>query len=288
MDNKLSTPAGKRLTALAENRGMKCFCLALLLLSLYIYYPAPIGGDYDIGFHLRFGEHYILNHTWNIDQSIFSWTPASSEWKYVTWLGSSAVYLAYHAASFTGLFILYYLICLCTAAFYLWAVRTVGDPLDMWHIMAMMLAGAALGATAPLIKPETFTVMFFAMTLFLYLFSRVRSKNLFYLYPLLFLVWVNTHGGFIIGLLFLGITLLGELLNYAVFRKEPLPGKMLIHFAIAIAVSCLVMLINPYGTGYPVQLFKDFFDQEYQQLTGHVKAYVSLWNYLIPRSQGEG
>lgn len=256
--------------------------MGLMVLTLYIYYPAPLGGDYDIGFHLRFGEHYVQNHTWNIDQSVFSWTPASAEWKYVTWLGSSALYLAFHAASVKGLLILYYLIVSGTAALYIYAVRTTGEPLDISHIMTMMLTGTALGATAPLIKPETFTVLFFAMALLIYLHAKVRSRNLFYLYPLLFLVWVNTHGGFIVGLLFLSITFIGELINYAVFRKDPLSKKMLTHLAAALLLSYLVMLINPYGIGYPVQLYKDFFDKEYHQLTGHVRAYVPMWNFIIP------
>ncbi len=274
--------------ALAANRGMHYFCLALLLLTLYIYYPAPLGGDYDIGFHLRFGEHYVQNHTWNIDQSVFSWTPASAEWKYVTWLGSSVLYLAYQAASYNGLIIIYYLIFLVTASLYLSTVRAVGDRLDISHIMAMLLAGIALGATASLVKPETFTVFFFALILFIYLYSKARSKTLFFLYPPLFLVWVNTHGGFIIGLLFLSITLLGELANYAFFRKDPLSRKMLIHLAAALVLSYMVMLINPHGVGYPVQLYKDFFDKEYHQLTEHVRAYVSVWKFIIPKSLATG
>jgi len=266
--------------ALATNRTVYWFCIALLLLTVYVLYLSPLGGDYDIWFHLRFGEHFVKDHTLQIDQGAFSWTPASSGWKYVTWIGSSLIYLAYHAASITGLYLLHYAIVLAAATCLLLLIRLLDDPLDLTYITGMALVLIAISSASGLLKPEMFTLLFIAVMLYWYVSIKLKGRNLFYLYPLLFLIWANTHGGFIIGLFFLSLALLGECINYLWLKRDPLPGNLLFHFGIALVLSYLAMLVNPYGMSYPVQLFNDLTDASYKQYTAGVAAYIPTWRFI--------
>ena len=121
-------------------------CLALMAVSVLAYYPT-MGDDYDIWFHLKYGEHYVKNLTWTIDHSQFSWTPSLADWKYVTWVSSSILYIVYRLASGPGLFIVQWLILLGIGSLYLYYIKSTEGGLDIDHILGLFLV-------AIVIKPD--------------------------------------------------------------------------------------------------------------------------------------
>ena len=107
-NNKTSSSLHKfasELIAGSNKKTVRWISFFLLIITVLAYYPNH-GGDYDIWWHLKYGEHYVDNVTWNIDHTDYSWTPADGEWKYVTWIGSSFLFLIYRAAAFPGLHVL--------------------------------------------------------------------------------------------------------------------------------------------------------------------------------------
>jgi hypothetical protein len=69
-----------------------------------------------------------------------------------------------------------------------------------------------------------------------------------WLLPLLMLLWVNVHGGFVLGFVLLGLYLLSALLAYA--ARPPLGSEhrqRAKKFAIILATCLIASLINPYG-----------------------------------------
>ncbi len=82
---------------LNNSNGLKILRLILLILVsaiLLVCIESTVRVyDNDLWVHLKYGEHFFLNHTWSIDHSVFSWTPATREWKYVTWIGSGIMYV---------------------------------------------------------------------------------------------------------------------------------------------------------------------------------------------------
>ena len=237
-------------------------CLALMAASVLAYYPT-MGEDYDIWFHLKYGEHYVKNLTWTIDHCQFSWTPCLAGWKYVTWIGSSILYIAYRAASIPGLYIIQWSIFLGIFAIYRYYIRSTGDAFDINHAMGLLLLAVALNLTSDYVKPELFSTLFFTITLLIYFRAKSSSKNLFFLYPMLFLIWVNTHGGFLIGLFFVSLALFGEAVNLLFIKRGSLTNKLLRDFAIAVALSYLAILINPYGITYPTEVVRDLLSKEF-------------------------
>jgi hypothetical protein len=85
-----------------------------------------------------------------------------------------------------------------------------------------------------------------------------RPKYL-WLLPALFLLWVNTHGTFVFGFLFLGVFLLSSLLSFRVgsvvaVRSTPQQRRQLL---VSFLVCALVLPLTPYGTrsaAYPLEI----------------------------------
>ena len=144
-----------------------------------------------------------------------------------------------------------------------------------------LLVAVAINPTAIFIKPELFSILFFSCAVFIYFYAKSFSRSVFYLYPLLFLVWINTHGGFIIGLFFVTLALLLETGNYYFNPKNSLPAKVLRSFAICTAISYVVLVINPHGISYPLETISKLVIGEKSQFE-ILTAYINRWQYLFP------
>lgn len=267
-------------TTISNKNSLLWLSVLLIIATVIVYYPNH-GGDYDIWWHLKYGEHFVNNVTWNIDHTVYSWTPTDGEWKYVTWLGSSFLYLIYSVAAYPGLHILQMMILIFTAIFFLCYLRCSKDTFSVTHAACLLLVYVAINPTAIFIKPELFTVFFFSLIVLIYFISKLHSKNLFFLYPVIFLFWVNTHGGFVIGLFFISLILFFEAGNYLFIRKNDFDKRLLLKFAVFTALSYVVLIVNPHGVSYP-------FETVTRMLVGGkihqniITAYINRWQYLFP------
>ncbi len=265
-----------------KERAARWFCLVLLVVVAVLAFKTNLD-DYDIWFHLKYGEHYVRNLTWHIDHSAYSWTPSTPDWKYVTWLGSSLLYLAHQAAGFPGLAALQWCVIIGIFFLYYFYIRSLGDALDVAHITVVLLVAVALAIVVPFLKPELFTTVLFAFAVFIYFHAKSSGKNLFYLYPPLFLLWVNTHGGFLFGLFFISITLALEGLNSRFIRKNCLPKELLRSLAVSVVLSYVAILANPYGIHYHLQLLQDLFFSPYMAYSSKLFAYLNIWDFFLPK-----
>jgi len=268
--------------------------LVILILAVLIYYPSRTE-DYDIWYHLKFGEHFVKNLTFKLDHSIFSWTkldhsmfswtPADPNWRYGIWLGSSFLYIAYKIFSVYGLYIVQWLIFAAIILFYWEFIKVIGDSLDINHIASLMLVFIALNLTAIYIKPELFTTLFFTIAIFIYFYSKFTSKNLFLIYPFLLFVWVNTHGGYLTGLILISLVLAGEAFNYFILKRNQLTGRLLKYLLISVLASYFAVIFNPYGIDYHIGIIKSLITQEYMSYATQVYAWIDMWRYLFPKTE---
>lgn len=260
------------------------FCWLLLPIAYIAFYPVQID-DYDIWFHLAYGRHYVENLTFNIDHSQFSWTPANPDWKYGTWLGSAALYLVYRVSGLPGLVILQ-IGSLSGVLYILYRyIKFLDLKPGLLQIFSFLLILISFKLTAIYIKPEMFSTFFFAVAVGLYFYARTEKGNAYlalWLYPVLFFLWVNTHGGFIIGLFFVSFALVLEIGAYFMFRDQAMQSRTLTTFLYAVGLSYLAILANPQNVDYPMAIIKGIAATT-PALAGHyssVVAYQSLWNHL--------
>jgi len=269
-----------KITIAPDNRFVFWAAVMAAILTVVMYYPNH-GGDYDVWWHMKYGEHFVRDMTWSVDHTAYSWTPANGAWKYVTWLGSSFLYIVYTVAGFAGLSVFQLLALLASGLLYLWFVRGGGGSPGIAHIAFLLAAAVAVNPTAIYIKPELFTLVFFTVAVFVYFRAKRGARRLLWVYPPLFLVWVNTHGAFLIGLMFVTMALVMEAFAYLARMRNSLDRKTLTLFAGATALSYIVLAVNPHGPSYPLETVGRLLDGDsgYQDI---LMAYINRWQYLFP------
>lgn len=236
------------------DRSLSFFLFALVLLVVAIYYAIPIR-DSDIWFHLLYGRFFITNHTIIPDHTIYSWTPASNSFIYCSWLSDIFLYCIYCIGKVPALLAFRYtcmLLFVAAVGLYARRLHVLWSPFT-WLIclVTVLMANVAMYC-----KPEILSYVF--MTLTCWNWWHIKSggdttwKNV-YLFPVITLLWMNSHGGVIFGFLFLGLVTFSELLN-ELLNLSPLPQKTRQHLLFAIFLSLLTLFMTPYGFRYPAQL----------------------------------
>lgn len=109
------------------------------------------------------------------------------------------------------------------------------------------------------IRPQTYTFPLFVAFLTILTEGRLGRRSRLWLLPMLMVLWVNLHGSFVLGLVLIGITLVGELL--AALRRRPLEASadarcsplaallspLSAQLALWGALAALATMVNPRG-----------------------------------------
>ncbi|MFA5323854.1 MAG: hypothetical protein WC373_14375, partial [Smithella sp.] len=265
---------------LASSRCLKWILLMILPVMILLKYPVD-SLDYDVWWQMALGKYYLTHHTIVIDHSIFSWTPADSGWIYNTFLGSIIFYLIYSLAGGLGLWVFQWLIFIgIFLAFYVF-LKVVQQRLDVTSITLIAAIGITFSVSCSYYKPELFSPLILSwLGVIFYYIKKTRRKNLFYVYPFIFALWVNLHGAFILGFCFLACISIGELLNRIFFPRESFTDNELIHLWTASFLSFLATFLNPYGINYLLNICNAALSETYTVTSKNIQAYVSLWPHL--------
>ncbi len=237
--------------------------LFVIILFVSIFYCAlRTVIDPDFFWHLRTGE--MIAQTGAIPSTDpFSFTAYGNAWVTHEWLTELFIYEVYQlggiggiifvfAGLITGIFIFTYLACPDSAKPY---VAGFG-----------VLLGALTSAPAWNARPQVFSLLFFSV--FLFLLERYRREHrLRYLIPLplIMVVWVNMHGGFIFGFALIGIYIAGLVIDWIWDRLQhreidKTAGRQVLTLASALVLTLLASLVNPNGYRllvYPFQALSD-------------------------------
>jgi len=262
--------------------------LMIISLPVLVLLTYPVDrADYDLWWQMAHGKYYVTHLTLKMDLSIFSWTPTDPTWIYNTCIGSIVVYLFYNFLGGFGLWLFQWLIFGGVfLSFYLF-LRLIKQRLDVNSMTIIAAIAIACSQSCRFYKPELFSALLFCWLLLIFFYIKInRNKYLCYLYPLIFVFWVNLHGAFLVGLVFLVMAFIGEILNRIFFSRESFTTEELTHFGISLVLSCMATLLNPYGIDYLLRLMplltnefspKDFAGGSPEKL---ILAYASLWPYL--------
>jgi len=217
----------------------------LVLASLLLLTPA-IGvllADADTGWHIRNGELILATHQVPHTDP-FSYTRGGAPWYAWEWLYDAVIAAIHHAAGLNGVVLFTaVIIALTFSLLFRFVLRRSGN-----FVVAVGLTLLAAGAAQihMLARPHVLTWLFTLLWLeALYRFEEGRSAVLLWLPPLM-LLWVNVHGGFLLGLVLLAIFLCGRL--WTVCSAPDKEGRRRLAQLAAVFVLCLgVTLLTPYG-----------------------------------------
>lgn len=233
------------------------FSIAAIVIIVILFRHALPIRDGDIWFHMLYGKHIIDINSLIVDHTIFSWTPSTNDNIYCSWLSQIFLYLIYKYCGLSGLFVFQYIgICLLPFGCYLHAkkLNVVNHPVA-W---LLCLLAVIMSYTAIHTKPEIFSYIFITLSVWNFWHIRhcgsVAWKNC-YLFPIIMLAWVNSHGGFIFGCVLFIVIAIGELLNIVFIPEKALSNSLRKHFFVSLFFTLIAIFLTPYGYKYPLYLF---------------------------------
>jgi hypothetical protein len=229
--------------------------------------------DPDVWWHIKVGQDILRTHHWPTADP-YSFTATGTPWIAYEWLGevvlasvaklggNTALFLLLLVTSVTAILALYYYGTLrsgnCKAGFV--------PPALMWSLVLLSFN----------LRPQMFAYLFLlAVLIVLEWFRRGVSWSLCTL-PLVFLLWVNTHGTFIVGIGVVVVFLCSGLKSFQLGNIEVIAWtqKQRVQLGLALLGSLAVLPLTPYGSQLAVYPFDLMLNQPL------VQANIIEWQQL--------
>jgi hypothetical protein len=243
--------------------------LRLVLLLVGASFLAIVSrADPDLWGHVRYGQDLLADGRVPATAT-YTFTAPDHPWINHENLAEIVFAAAMNHVGAVGLGVVRGLLALVVIGLFLVAARRRGVGLPA-TALAVILVAANLGPWWTM-RPQLFTNAGFAAMIFLV----DRGGRWLALVPLLMIVWANAHGGFVAGLLMLGLYLGGRGLE-ALLRDGRAAWPRAGALAAVGVLSALAVLATPYGIDYVVWLFQDL---------APPRPEISEWARLAPRHQ---
>src|SRR3989441_4216897 len=194
------------------------FILVLVLLS-YSVLSARLLGDAGIGWHIRNGELMLRTHMITRTDP-FSYTMSGQPWLAWEWLYDAIIGVVHQSLGLNGVVFFTATVIAFTFALTFRIVLGRGSMLQISIALLLLAMGAAMihFLARPHVLSWLFTVIWFQL-LDSAEVAPGNRRQLIWL-PLLMLLWVNLHGGFLFGLALLGLYWLAGVIRYLQGRSE--------------------------------------------------------------------
>ncbi len=179
---------------------------------------ARISVDPDTWWHLRAGQ-WMLDHRVFLQVDPFSFTRLGTLWQYPGWLVEIPMTWIYRLMGPGGLN-LWTAVMVTLAYIFLWKTLSGGPFLRAFVVVLSAAASGVYWAARP------YLVTFLLAAVFLWILEDYRWKRtpaarrrLWWLPPLM-IIWANSHGGFAVGFILLGIYLVGEVVQWMIGEAD--------------------------------------------------------------------
>ena len=219
--------------------------LLLLLALTYGGLQQRLLGDAGTGWHIRNGQQILATHAITRQDS-FSYTMPGRPWFAWEWLYDLGAGVIYSRMGLNGVVFLSALLIAGTfAGVFRKAVARNRYPLIAAFLVVLAIFASSIHFLArPHLFTWAFTLIFWDILESATADSERGLRRLYWL-PLIMLVWVNIHGGFLVGLALIGLYFLGALWE-AVTAHAPdkITARQL---GITGALTFAATFFNPYG-----------------------------------------
>lgn len=238
------TALRQRPPAVRKLFGFPVLLTVLFALVVFLAVPKRIA-DPDIGWHLRNAQVQLQTHAF-LHQDLYSFTTRGKPWMDHEWLAEIPFYLAWRVFGPRGIF----LVTVVAIEIILLGIFGLAY-LESSSIKAAFVVGfAALFLASVSFGPRTLLFGWIFLVLELSLLAEFRrGRDFLWALPVVFLLWVNAHGSWIIGLVILAVVALSGCVEGAwgsieATRWTPLQTRKLAWVSL---LSTLALFANPYG-----------------------------------------
>lgn len=257
--------------------------LALFLVGAIGALPflSVVQADPDLWWHVRTGRRIIAERGLpSVDD--WSFTAAGRDWVNHEWLSDVFMAVAYESAGGSGLLVLRGILFIALVAGLVIAIANrVEHPLAVFVIV---MATVPVLGTFINMRAHSFTYALLVWTVVVLDLARRRDLRWLYALPLVMLVWVNLHGGFLLGLGFIGASLLAMLLGLdGIRRLDAAERRTVVGVGIATLAATLV---TPFGADLYGYLASELtanhsIVSEWQPVSGSQVPFFWLY-FLVP------
>ncbi len=230
-----------------------------LLLAVAAFVSARLNlGDPDTWWHLAVGDRILTTGTWPTTDP-YSSTVAGQEWIAYEWLGEVLMAAVARAGAVPGLTAL--LVAL-SAVFLLllfgYAFRRCGNSKAAF-LATLLMVPLLVGGGSFTLRPQLLGYSFLVVALIVLESFRRGHRQAAWWLPPLFLVWVNTHGTFVFGLLAIGVYGLAGLAEFQCGSLESKRWTLMERRRGLASILLLggALMVTPYGArvaAYPLQM----------------------------------
>lgn len=210
--------------------------------------------DPDYFWHLSAGQ-YILQHQTLPSADVFSYTFAGKPWVLHEWLFEIILFGVYSLCGGAGVKL--FTATFATATVYIAygiAKRLLGKP--YWaFFLALILFYQMVPNVSP--RPQLFTFLMFAIYLRILVdFKYFNEMHRLWLLPALMVIWVNSHGGYVAGLVLLLLFVTCEWLTFVLLQQaDAIQKQRLKKLTTISALTVAATLLNPYFTDHWIYPF---------------------------------
>ena len=221
--------------------------LFLSTIALVFFLPHA---DTDFGWHYRCGK--LLLHGNPCLDNKFTYFLADYKWAYPSFLYDAIIAITYNIKGFIALSILGSII--FTAVVYV-LYKNIRGPDYLKIILISSALYLSWGILHAGLRSQVISLLFLVITISLILNSLDKPKKSIWILPPLFLIWANTHAGFILGLTVISIYALH--LIFSRFKKE-IDNEHFIKSVSIYIFSICATLINPFTYRIYEELYRHF------------------------------
>jgi len=214
-------------------------------------------GDANIGWHIRNGEQMLQTHSITRTDP-FSITMGGQTWYAWEWLYDLVIARIHLGFGLNGVVFFTAVIIALTFALSLRLCLRRGADLPVTALLLALSLGASMIHlfARPHVLSWLFTVIWFQV---LDSSESLEGRRRLWWLPALMLLWANVHGGFVVGFVLLGMYMLSDAILYYRCREAEEQKRLaarLRELGIVAGLSMLASLINPYGYGLHVHVYR--------------------------------
>lgn len=206
----------------------KYFELIILFFILIFWQVAAVKLDPDFGWHIRIGQLILENGLPKTEP--FSYAAVNYAFTDHEWLLNITLAKLLPLLKYWGLAFIFALIAICAL------LINVSNIKRKWVFLPFVLSAVSLLPFSG-VRTQVITWFFVSVVIKFVLNDKLWNKWRFVL-PILFLIWANLHGGFMLGLLIIALEIINKM-----FKKK----KILFSDILVFILCVIITLINPFG-----------------------------------------
>jgi hypothetical protein len=221
--------------------------LGMLFVGVAFYVARPLGMDPDVWWHIKDGESILATHHWPTTDP-YSFTVHGFPWIAFEWLGDVVLAAFLRLGGVYGLEVLLFLLG-SAILLGLYALGTISSGKSKAGFAALLLLTPMVIVQFNL-RPQMLGYLFLILTMILLVRFRQGKTRTLWLLPLLMMVWLNSHGSWVIGMGTLFVYWIAGLFEFQIGGIEarkwsPAERRQI---SLVFLLSLVLLLVNPYGT----------------------------------------